>query len=151
MNTLKLITGAALALALSTPGAYAALGCRDLPTIVTPDNAPVSRVGQGAATGPSGSSASGGSNYSSLLALCQNPDHPWYASRTASGACTRTGSELMTMVGTVSASPTVKYTTYDGDVPDIYSHRNGFVIPPTKWTPEIFIPTTGPLPGSCSS
>lgn len=113
-----------------TSASFAA--CVNYP-IVTPDNAPV----YGAKAFPNaGSNANLGGTAYTKATFCPKAAAP--------GTCT--GESLSEKVqGNVD--PNFFFGNY-GNVPDIERHKNGFYIPLPG--PDLFVPTTGYLPGACN-
>lgn len=124
---MKLLTLSLLAVVALTAPAFAA--CQNYP-IVTPDNAPVSRVAFGASNGNLGGTAYTKATFCPRI-------H-------AAGTCT--GESLSEKVNSHG------YVTLDGLVADIERHRNGFNSPiaiPFLGVVAGFNPTTGYIPGAC--
>jgi hypothetical protein len=114
---MKLTTATILAIVAMTAPAFAA--CKNYP-IVTPDDAPVTRIGGGSNANLNGTAYT-------KATFCP--------AAAAAGTCT--GESLSEKVNTHA------YVTFDGVVADIERHRNGLQIGP------VFIPTTGYIPGAC--
>lgn len=115
----------ALAIAVSLMSTSASFAtnlsrCQNLPDIVTPNDAPVNRIG--VATSGVGSGFAGGGRQ---LGLCSNPDHPWHDAMKANGLCELSGN-LATLAQPV-ATGAYKYVTFDGDIPDVLVHQTGKV------------------------
>lgn len=122
MLTLKTIAIAAALTAAATPAF--ALTCKTY-TTVTPDTAPVNRVGYN----PGGSNANLKGTAYTIATFCP--------AAAAAGTCT--GESLSEKV----AGANYAYVTLDGTVADIYQHRNGIQVGP------VFIPLTPLLPNAC--
>jgi hypothetical protein len=125
MHLKTLLAAVAAVLALSGPALAA---CVNYP-IITPDTAPVNRLG--VTTG--GSNANLGGTAYTKATFCP--------AKAAAGTCT--GESLSEKVATAQYA----YVTLDGIVADIERHKNGFYIPLPG--PDLFVPTTGYLPGAC--
>ena len=124
---IKTILLAASAMLAMTSASFAA--CVNYP-IITPDNAPVNRS---EVVGVAGGGGGAAATAYTIATFCPV--------KAAKGTCT--GQSLSEKV-----SNHVRYfTTLDGVVADIERHKNGFYIPLPG--PDLFIPTTGYLPGAC--
>jgi len=121
---LHILPALLVSLVLATP-AFATI-CQER-TIETANNAPVNRTGFTAAGG-GGNNAQG--NMSSILRVCdEDSTHEWHDAMVANGSCTPNGYEWASLATPNSAGgQPVKYTTYDGDVPDYDQRRIGIQI-----------------------
>jgi hypothetical protein len=113
-----------LALTFATPSYANNLACKDYP-IITPDNAPVNRVGYN----PGGTNGNLKGTTYTMATFCP--------AAAAAGTCT--GESLSEKVQGYNYD----YVTLDGNVDDIERHKLGIKIGP------VFIPTTGYIPGAC--
>jgi hypothetical protein len=124
LHTAPLLLAGILALTFSAPAYANNLACKDYP-IITPDTAPVNRVGYN----PGGTNGNLKGTAYTVAAFCP--------AAAAAGTCT--GESLSEKVQGYQYD----YVTYDGNVDDIERHKLGIKIG------QLFIPTTGYIPGAC--
>lgn len=146
----RLHTIAALVLALSALASPAMAACKDYP-IVTPDNAPVNRIGTKPGADPGWTKFG---NMASTLRVCTDPNstHPFREALLRNGACDPNGDELVSLAQPVTGTVEFVYVTLDGDVPDIERHRLGFNSPiaiPKLGVVKGFNPVGPYIPGAC--
>jgi hypothetical protein len=118
-----------LALTMATPASATGLSCKDYP-IITPDNAPVSRVNT--------ASSNANQGYGGI------PGQFGCPIKAAPGTCVDANESLSEKVNSHG------YTTWDGLVADIERHKLGINIDPPGPTPPVFIPVTGYISGACA-
>jgi hypothetical protein len=129
LHTAPLLLAGILALTFAAPSYANNLACKDYP-IITPDNAPVSRVNT------AGSNANQG--YGGI------PGQFGCPIKAAPGTCVDANESLSEKVNSHG------YTTWDGLVADIERHKLGINIDPPGPKPPVFIPVTGYIPGACA-
>ncbi len=126
IHAAPLLLAGILALTFAAPAYANNLACKDYP-IITPDTAPVDRVGYN----PGGTNGNLKGTAYTVAAFCP--------AAAAAGTCT--GESLSEKVQGYQYD----YVTYDGNVDDIERHKNGIKIGNT------FIPLTNYIPGACGS